>query len=376
MKKIFTTVICICIVIFSLFGCGKKEETDMSKGINDLPPDTDVSGGVTKPSPDDNVQKDEVKDGEEDEKAEILSKMPEAPAVGIAGGYYYTTYILKDIETELHIPECPDIHIGEELYVCEVYKSVSTDVLKQRYEEFASNLDIEIEPVVTEESETAYQVSYPTGEGEVTGSVVDSMDGTAIVVRVLPHGFSVSYDCNNISEKRADVDAMNKYFTEDPFIKAVCAYKGITKPEVTSRIEYTINGDPRTNYFISDAGADAYTNAKNTASIFITDSDHISILFKANEPFEKETVYPAIGRETAINTFCEEYDVNPDDIYEYAKIGFDYVELDMGLYVPCYVVVCPGNNDFIEANNMDLSVYQEWAVFCVPAIDFPLIYHK
>ena len=97
----------------------------------------------------------------------------------------------------------------------------------------------------------------------------------------------------------------------------------------------------------------------------------LTILFNPREPFESDEVCPAIGVETAVKSFCEENGVEQDCIY---KMGFMYLD---SLYpnfpysIPCYVIVCRGNDEFAKANKMDLSIYQEWDTYIVPAIELP-----
>ncbi len=359
MKKQSILVICIVMALSVLASCGKIESGSVN-AEQDNKPENITDGAYTVTSYDEEVN-----------GKTIIPEAGHGPGNG--GAYFYETYIQKDVDTELDIPECPDIKDGGELHMFKCRTESTTDKLKAQYEEFIGYYDIDCkEAVVTEENDTVCEMSIPTGKGEVTGTFDDMYSGSAVIIRSMPHRFTVSYLCSEeICENRADIGAMTKYLLEEPSIKAICGYLKIEKPALRQSINYNIYGSPITEYFLYDEGTEPYKTAEKYVFAAVFEHQTITILFNPREPFESDEVCPAIGVETAVKSFCEKNGVEQDCIY---KMGFMYLD---SLYpnfpysIPCYVIVCRGNDEFAKANKMDLSVNQEWDTYIVPAIEMP-----
>ena len=67
-----------------------------------------------------------------------------------------------------------------------------------------------------------------------------------------------------------------------------------------------------------------------------------------------------------MDTFCTENGIDQNDILE---TGFGYMERYYNTFLPCYLILLPGDNEFSKISGVDLSVYQEYVLLAIPAID-------
>ena len=264
--------------------------------------------------------------------------------------------------------------------LCDDSSMVSNEEVKANFKEFAAHLEFDAEPVILDDV-SAYCVQYLTDSG--TEAVIES-DVSRITVTLQRSGAILS----------ANQDAVMRFISKNPFVKAMLAYKGITEPDILRELDYDFdNYDgtvyhtsyPNATYRISQTGLEGFEKFANTVTIYKSSLNDLSIRCYTDDSFYDMTMYKALDYDTVIDAFCEECGFDRDDIY---KVGFDYgpaasngyiddyensgIELTWDTFIPCYVVVIKGDNAPVERLYANPSEFQVWNVFHVPAVDHPI----
>ncbi len=292
-------------------------------------------------------------------------------------------FALKNVETELGIPEFWDIPEGQELCVCNLCNytdMVTIEEEKANFEEFAAHLEFDAEPVIMDDT-GEYLVQYLTDSG--TEVVIES-DVSRITITLPRSGAILS----------ANQDAVMRFFSKNPFVKAMLAYKGITEPDILRELDYDFDdydgtvyrtSYPNATYRISQTGLEGFEKFANTVTIYRSSLNDLSIQCFTDDSFYDMTMYETLDYDTVIDAFCEECGFDRDDIY---KVGFDYshaisdgyiddykgsgISMGWNTLIPCYVVVIKGDNASVEHLYAKPFELQVWNVFSVPAIDHPI----
>lgn len=377
MKKMFVYILAVIMLLSVISACGKTGQDGSVGDKTDMHEEVKSPDNSEKQEHDDkNTQQNEPdSNGDKQEQPaqpiEVIYPEASTSSVGLGSTYYgdcyVGTYICKDYETDLTVPGTTDLSKTEEMYIYKRGSVVGKDALRQRCEAFLEYTGIDIEACKpTETTDEVYQVHVPSGKVlKVTGTIMDSFTGSAMVIRSMGTGITVGYISDTVT-KPADLEFVKQYIKEDPIIAAACAYSGITEPELLYRRDYNIYGEQYGYYYICNAGDDAYTIAKRAIYLSFGDDNGVTLGINDQSYFKQDSAGALKTKSDVIGAFCAENEIDPDSIL---KTGFSYIRKENPIYVPCYLILIPGDNEFSKISGVDLSVYQEYDLIAIPAIE-------
>lgn len=382
MKKLFAVVLTVIFLLAIISGCGKTGNSESGDNRSGIPEETKQPGEDNQQDPDNDGQPDqEENDAGTSEKPEI-----DTTGSGDAGEerftvsdeyfksqWYYDnlheTYIQRDFATENRLPKYGEFYPEEQLYIYMADEIKDTEVLRRELERFIECFGVKPGSVsfLASGGYTCQALTAVKEEDRITGTPAQDFDG--VLVNIISNGFNLTVNCTPKEEMTGngtEVEFMENFVRTDAVSRAMCAYAGISEPELFYAIEYNCDGEKSAEYYICEASGGTQKSPEGMIRLSFDNGGEVRFITTLPGVFKQGSCYQVKTMEDAVGSFCAENGIDMDSILD---TGFAYAERYYYTYVPCYLVLLPGDNEFAELRGMDLSVYQEYDLLAIPAVE-------